>query len=451
MIVALWAVRVAKSRGVDSKYTYGWQRAEILGALINAVFLIALCMTIFLEAIQRLIEVPEITNPQLIAVVGTAGLISNILGLFLFHEHGHSHGGSGHSHSHDLDDEETIGGSSHSHSHGGVSERDILGYDSSNSNDDSSYTQKLLDDSRPLAEALPSSYVSRISESSRLLEGSSSVSKLGSNGYGSTSDDDDHSHDHSHTHPHSHESDSHNGHNRTFSLTHSNHFHVKAKSKDSKSKSLNMEGVFLHVLGDALGNIGVIATAIFIWKTDYSWKFYMDPIISLVITAIIFSSALPLCRRTSAILLQAVPQTVNADEVKEDIVSLPGVHEIHELHIWILREDLYVATLHVSVSSGPEQFMKLAHQIRTCMRGHGIASTTIQPEFITKSKANSICSHSHIGQVSTGGLHAVSSSANLAGQAAALSAEASDDSGVTPACVLQGNHTTGGLHKANNP
>ena len=40
-----------------------------------------------------------------------------------------------------------------------------------------------------------------------------------------------------------------------------------------KQKSMNMEGVFLHVLGDALGNIGVIITALVIWKTDYSWRF----------------------------------------------------------------------------------------------------------------------------------------------------------------------------------
>src|SRR5581483_11777243 len=46
-----------------------------------------------------------------------------------------------------------------------------------------------------------------------------------------------------------------------------------------KSQSLNMRGVFIHVLGDALGNVGVIASGIFIYLTDYSWKYYADPIV----------------------------------------------------------------------------------------------------------------------------------------------------------------------------
>src|SRR6187551_3262261 len=63
-------------------------------------------MSIFLEAIQRLIQVPTISNPQLVLIVGCCGLASNIIGLFLFHDHGHGHG-----HSHGEDEHE------HEHSH----------------------------------------------------------------------------------------------------------------------------------------------------------------------------------------------------------------------------------------------------------------------------------------------------------------------------------------------
>jgi zinc transporter 1 len=58
--------------------------------------------------------------------------------------------------------------------------------------------------------------------------------------------------------------------------------------------SMNMRALLLHVLGDALGNVGVIATGLIIWLTSWSFKYYCDPIISLVITVIIFHSALPL-------------------------------------------------------------------------------------------------------------------------------------------------------------
>ena len=68
--------------------------------------------------------------------------------------------------------------------------------------------------------------------------------------------------------------------------------------------SMNMRALLLHVFGDALGNVGVIATGLVIWQTTWRYKYYFDPVISLVITVIIFSSALPLgmcpysrCRR----------------------------------------------------------------------------------------------------------------------------------------------------------
>ena len=57
---------------------------------------------------------------------------------------------------------------------------------------------------------------------------------------------------------------------------------------------MNMRAVLLHVLGDALGNVGVIASGLIIWLTEWRFKYYCDPMISLVITVIIFSSALPL-------------------------------------------------------------------------------------------------------------------------------------------------------------
>lgn len=68
-----------------SKNTFGWARAEVLGALVNAVFLVALCFSITVEAVKRFIEVEKIHNHVLIITVGVLGLIVNIVGLFLFH------------------------------------------------------------------------------------------------------------------------------------------------------------------------------------------------------------------------------------------------------------------------------------------------------------------------------------------------------------------------------
>jgi len=93
------SLQLAENSTRSNKYSYGWQRAEILGALINGVFLLALCFSIFLEALQRMFEGPEVKSPHIVVIVGSLGLLSNIVGLFLFHEHGHGHS-HGHSHSH---------------------------------------------------------------------------------------------------------------------------------------------------------------------------------------------------------------------------------------------------------------------------------------------------------------------------------------------------------------
>jgi zinc transporter 1 len=67
-----------------------------------------------------------------------------------------------------------------------------------------------------------------------------------------------------------------------------------AHSHGHSHGSMNMKAILLHVLGDALGNVGVIATGLIIWQTTWSYKYYFDPVISLLITVIIFSSAMPL-------------------------------------------------------------------------------------------------------------------------------------------------------------
>merc|ERR1712166_1340008 len=95
----------------SSKYSYGWKRAEVLGGLCNAVFLLALCFFMSEKIIRSFIEHPKVSKPLQIAIVGGAGLIVCILGLFMFDGAGHTHAGgekctghgdgdAGHAHSH---------------------------------------------------------------------------------------------------------------------------------------------------------------------------------------------------------------------------------------------------------------------------------------------------------------------------------------------------------------
>jgi solute carrier family 30 (zinc transporter), member 1 len=410
LCVGLWAVHVKNSRP-SKQFTYGWQTAETLGALINGVFLVALCMSIGLEAIERMFNPPEITNPQWILGVGSAGLAMNILGLFLFHDHSHSHG-HGHDAEHGRDEEEgliengdaedsrapqsPVGVRGRRRSSGLSSSSPVSkkhrslsrGYNTLDgiATHPASLRNDIINASR-LNDTIPedsdsegtdienaeiTSTAPAPSETTPLIHESSNASSSkkktvtfhGANGSSSHRRD---SHSHSH----------------------------KAKSPQAghghSHGDLNMRAVFLHVLGDALGNIGVIATALFIWLTPYSWRFYSDPVISLLIACIILASAIPLCRAASRILLLAVPTGVSVDDIKADVLGLPGVVSCHHVHVWQLSDTTLVASLHVRVAckdaSSPDgastggEYMELARLIRRTLHGHGIHSTTIQPEF----------------------------------------------------------------------
>lgn len=167
---------------------------------------------------------------------------------------------------------------------------------------------------------------------------------------------------------------------------HQSHKHSQPKKSGKGSGNLNIRGVFLHVIGDALGNVGVMVSAIIIkyWRSPLA--LYADPVISLVITCIILGSAIPLCKAASRILLQAVPAGMDVDDIKEDIAELPGILSCHHLHVWQLSDTKLVASLHIEIKydfkgEGSARYMELAQAVRRCLHGYGIHSSTIQPEF----------------------------------------------------------------------
>jgi len=177
---------------------------------------------------------------------------------------------------------------------------------------------------------------------------------------------------------------------RSKSISHHDHNHATkpkvASSGHGHDHDDNLRGMFLHVLGDALGNVGVMASAIIIWKWDNPYRFYFDPAISLFITLIILKSAIPLVRDTAKPLLQATPEHVNVQDIREDIMSLPGIVSCHHIHVWALTRSKLVATMDVQLDfeageKGQLRWMELARAIKACLRGWDIYSSTVQPEW----------------------------------------------------------------------
>ncbi|GAA6057038.1 hypothetical protein JCM3770_005221 [Rhodotorula araucariae] len=375
LVVALQALKLAGKSSASSQLSYGWQRAEVLGALINGVFLLALCFSIGMEAIARFVNYTEVTNPKLITVVGCAGLVSNIVGLFLFHDHGgHSHGGGGHGHGH------SHGASSapakaHAHAH------------AHSHDDDAAQAHAHGDERAPLLRAGADSPAG----SSTAVGALSSVASSAGEDEDDEGDDEAHAEDELYVHPGEMRANVlKKAHNAGYGTVGAGEDHHDADEGGHgghapSEGAMNMQGVFLHVLGDALGNVGVIAAGLFIWLTDYSWRMYTDPGISLVITIIIFSSALPLVKSASFILLQGVPSSVPLERLRSSIASVPGVINVHDLHVWSLSESKIVASVHIMVKS--TDLVSVSREIKHRFHRFGIHSSTIQPEIVASSGA----------------------------------------------------------------
>lgn len=80
-----------------------------------------------------------------------------------------------------------------------------------------------------------------------------------------------------------------------------------------------MLGVMIHVVGDAINNLGVIASALIIWKAQGEARYYADPAIGVFISLMIFLTAWPLTNRSGRILLQIAPNEIEIDDIKHDI------------------------------------------------------------------------------------------------------------------------------------
>ncbi|KAM4862152.1 calcium/manganese antiporter SLC30A10 isoform 2-T2 [Thomomys bottae] len=155
--------------------------------------------------------------------------------------------------------------------------------------------------------------------------------------------------------------------------------------KEKKSETLNIRGVLLHVMGDALGSVIVVITAIIFYvrplkaEAPCNWQCYIDPSLTIIMVIIILSSAFPLIKETAVILLQMVPRGVNMEELMSKLSAVPGIRSIHEVHIWELVSGKIIATLHIKYQQDTG-YQDASMKIREIFHNAGIHNLTIQCE-----------------------------------------------------------------------
>ncbi|KAF2113965.1 cation efflux family-domain-containing protein, partial [Lophiotrema nucula] len=156
---------------------------------------------------------------------------------------------------------------------------------------------------------------------------------------------------------------------------------------------LGIMGVLIHLIGDAINNIGVIIAALIIWLTKSNARFYADPAVSMWIAIMILASSIPLTKRSGRLLLESAPPGVKLEDVKHDLESIPGVNSVHELHVWRLDQKKAIASAHVVVDEDSlSTFMQKAQTFSECLHAYGIHSATLQPEVIPRESTGATAS-----------------------------------------------------------
>ncbi|MFG3704077.1 cation diffusion facilitator family transporter [Micromonospora sp. NPDC047670] len=121
--------------------------------------------------------------------------------------------------------------------------------------------------------------------------------------------------------------------------------------RSGAKESINLQGAYLEVLGDLLGSLGVIGAALLITVTDWWWA---DPLVAVAIGLFILPRTWRLGRAALRILVQAAPEHLEVTKVHDRLAAVPGVAEVHDLHVWTLTSGMEVASAHLTMAPGAE-------------------------------------------------------------------------------------------------
>ncbi|MBH0187991.1 MAG: cation transporter [Nitrospira sp.] len=140
---------------------------------------------------------------------------------------------------------------------------------------------------------------------------------------------------------------------------------------------LNIRSAFWHMLGDAWVSLGVVLSGGAIWLTGWN---ILDPLVSFLVVGVILHGAWPIFKESMDVLLESTPPAISVSHVAATIESIPGVKNVHDLHIWAVEPRLIMLTSHVTIDeSHPSVDLLQLIQTRITV-DFGIRHMTIQLE-----------------------------------------------------------------------
>ncbi|KIK23664.1 hypothetical protein PISMIDRAFT_451628 [Pisolithus microcarpus 441] len=380
----------------NERFTYGYGRIETLSGFANGIFLILISVFIVFEAVERILDPPEMTTNQLL-LVSSLGLAVNLFGMFAMgghhhhHGHGHSHDHCGHSppqvhshahnHSPHLHDPKLDHPHPHEHNHphlhtaenhhrahdhlaNGTAQRNVLQNNVTNGRKPHSRGPSLITNQEGLQDfASPSQVPFPVTSPT------STDSPISPN-YPKTL-----THDHHHTHHcHDHHDDEHH-----------HHAHSHGHCHDHEGHSHNMRGVFLHVMADTLGSVGVIISTLLIQY--YGWTGF-DPIASIFIAVLIAASVVPLVIDTGRVLsLDLGDNESNVQLALSELSHIEGVASYSSPRFWPKDSTSIIGSIHIKLSDPASRnhveglgIDQLLERVNTLLRSRipGLEELTVQ-------------------------------------------------------------------------
>lgn len=147
--------------------------------------------------------------------------------------------------------------------------------------------------------------------------------------------------------------------------------------REGANESINVRAAYQEVLVDAVGSIGVLIGGVIIYYTNAVW---VDTLVAFLIGAFIAPRAFRIGRDALRVLSQAAPVDVDVTEVVAELSDLPGVVDVHDMHIWSLTSGMDVATAHLVIADGAKTHEVLDSARDLLVARHSIAHATLQVE-----------------------------------------------------------------------
>lgn len=147
------------------------------------------------------------------------------------------------------------------------------------------------------------------------------------------------------------------------------------------ARDVNLRSAFIHMAGDTLSTAAVIAGGVGILFTGRNW---IDPVLSLLIAALIFWSSIGIVRETLNILLEGAPRGISLNQIRSGMERVVGVANVHDLHVWSLGSHSRALACHVTIDDiPPSESVRILADLNALLRDHfQISHTTIQFEHV---------------------------------------------------------------------